>query len=93
MKETSETRIDIDLEKVNQTLNVLEDEFSEICEYDDCKQVRTHLLVCPRCPAVENICEEHATKAKAAPPRERVIFNRTCFHNVPMVSCGKIRVN
>jgi hypothetical protein len=31
--------------------------------------------------------------AKTAPPRQRVVFNRSCFHNVPMISCGKIRVS
>ena len=93
MKQNAGTEAAVDLEKLNETLTILEDEFSEICEYDNCEEVRTHLLACPRCPAVENICESHAAMAKKAPPRERVIFNRSCFHNVPMISCGKIRVS
>ena len=93
MNQSTGTQTDIDLEKLNETLIILDDEFSEICEYDECKEPRTHLLACPRCPAVENICESHATMAKKAPPRQRVVFNRSCFHNVPMISCGKIRVS
>ena len=92
MNQATGTQTDLDVEKLNETLIILDDEFSEVCEYDDCKEPRTHLLACPRCPAVENICESHATMAKTAPPRQRVVFNRSCFHNVPMISCGKIRV-
>ncbi len=92
MNQSTGTQTDIDLEKLNETLIILDDEFSEVCEYDECKEPRTHLLACPRCPAVENICESHATMAKKAPPRQRVVFDRSCFHNVPMISCGKIRV-
>ena len=83
---------DLTTEKVNETIVVLEDEFNEICEYNNCKEVRTHLLACPRCPALENICESHAKMAKQAKPRERIIFNCSCWHNVPLISCGKIRI-
>lgn len=80
----TETHIDV--------FSELEDSFNEICEWAECEEERTHLLACPKCPAVENLCEQHAMMMKAAPPRQRVIFNRTCNHNVPMVACGKIRV-
>ena len=83
---------DLTPDKVNETIVVLEDEFNEICEYNNCKEVRTHLLACPRCPALENICEAHAQMAKQAKPRERIIFNCSCWHNVPLISCGKIRI-
>jgi hypothetical protein len=74
---------------------VLEDfgeEFNEICEYGECKEERTHLLACPICPAVENLCESHAEMAKNALPKERIYFDKSCLHHVPLMSCGKIRV-
>ena len=73
-------------------LVLIEQESEEVCEYDSCDDPRTHLLICPLCRASENLCEAHAIKAKTAPRGERVVFNRTCFHNVEMAICGKIRV-
>ena len=75
-----------------EVLVLLENETEEICEYDECQEPRTHLLICSRCRAAENLCEDHAVKAKAAPRNEQVIFNRTCFHTVLMFTCAKIRV-
>ncbi len=71
---------------------ILEQENEERCEYDSCELPRTHLLVCSRCRASENICEIHAAKARAAPRNELVIFNRSCQHAVLMFTCGKVRV-
>lgn len=71
---------------------ILEKQNEEQCEYDSCELARTHLLVCSRCRASENICEIHAAKAKAAPRNELVIFNRSCNHTVLMFTCGKVRV-
>jgi len=45
MKQGAGTDAAVDLEKLNETLTILEDEFSEICEYDNCEEVRTHLLL------------------------------------------------
>ncbi len=75
-----------------EVLVFLENESEEICEYDDCDQPRTRLLICSRCRAAENLCEGHAAKAKVAPRTEHVIFNRSCFHKVLMFTCAKIRV-
>lgn len=83
----------IDLSTSERILTTLDDEFTEECEYNECGEPRTHLLACPKCPATENMCEAHAAAAKKAPPRERVIFNFSCLHNVPMMSCGKIRIS
>lgn len=75
------------------TLKHLENDFSEACQWEDCEERRTHLLACPKCPGLENLCEAHANMIKQAPPRQRIIFDQSCFHNVPMISCGKIRVS
>ena len=85
---TLEHGIDESLE----TILHLEETFNEVCEFRECKAERTHLLACPKCPALENLCEAHTNMIKAAGPRERIMFDRTCNHNVPMVACGKIRV-
>lgn len=82
-----------DQQTFSDTLILLEHEFDEKCDWNNCEQERTHLLACPKCPATENMCEPHTEAAKAADIRERVIFNRTCNHNVPIVACGKIRVS
>ena len=81
-----------DLSTNTEILENLDEEFNEICEWGECEETRTHLLACPRCPALENLCEQHTNMAKAASTRDRVIFNRSCNHSVPMVACGKIRV-
>jgi hypothetical protein len=81
-----------DLDQDLKIFTILENEDEEQCEYDSCDLPRTHLLVCSRCRASENICEAHAAKAKAAPRNERVIFNRSCQHTVLMFTCGKVRV-
>ena len=73
-------------------LELLDQEFEEGCDYPNCSLERTHLLTCPQCPAVENMCEPHSIAAKLAKPFDRVVFNRTCQHTVRMVDCGKIRV-
>ena len=88
MQLVTETRSDT-TEKV---LELFDEEFNEICEYGECKEQRTHLLACPICPAVENLCESHAQMAKKALPKERIYFDKSCLHNVPLMSCGKIRV-
>ena len=80
------------IDSSEKVLEAFNDEFNELCEYVDCKEERTHLLACPICPAVENLCESHAEMAKKAPPKERIYFDKSCFHNVPLMSCGKIRV-
>lgn len=84
--------LDNDLNTSIEVLENLDEEFNEICEWQECEQTRTHLLACPKCPALENLCEAHADMAKLATPRDRVVFNRSCNHSVPMVACGKIRV-
>ena len=82
----SQTDLDLEL------FTILEQQSEEQCEYDSCDLPRTHLLICSRCRASENICEIHTAKAKAAPRHELVIFNRSCNHTVLMFTCGKIRV-
>lgn len=86
---TLEKDLDLNLE----ILEHLDDEFNEICEWGECEETRTHLLACPKCPALENLCEAHTNMIKAAAPRERIIFNRSCNHLVPTIACGKIRVS
>ena len=74
-------------------LKSLDEVFNEHCEWKECDVPRTHLLACPKCPALENLCEAHTTMIKASPPRERIFFDKSCRHLVPAVACGKIRVS
>lgn len=74
-------------------LVILDQQFDEACDYPNCDAARTHMLTCPECPAAENMCEAHATAAKLAKPKDRVVFNNTCLHTVFMIHCGKIRMN
>lgn len=81
------------LDPVLEVQEQMDEELLEVCEYHDCKQKRTHLIICPRCRSAENMCEEHASMARNAPRDNCLIFNRTCFHTVPMCVCGQIRVD
>ena len=67
-------------------------EFDEFCQYHECREPRTHLLTCPRCPGVENLCEEHANYMKNAPFDRKIYLTASCNHHVFMRHCGKIRI-
>lgn len=85
--------VESNLDTTIKIFEAFEESFDEECQWRDCQEQRTHLLACPKCPATENLCESHTEMVKKAKPRERIVFDCSCFHNVPTISCGKIRIS